>query len=352
MAKQPTKEKQSSYNDLLEEIRSGEFKPYYILMGDEPYYSDIISSEIIERSLTPDEKGFNYHLFYGGECNERSVIEAARRFPMMAQRQLVIVREAHLLKQTDAFTSYYLQPMPSTILVLIYSQKSLDKRGAPYKAAVSGQGVVYESQLMKDYQVVSWIENHFKSLGYYIEPVASALMAEFCGPDLRKLSLESSKLTAAATADTKKISASDVELNIGISREYNAFELGKAITEKKMDYAYKIVIHFGTNPKQYPLVLTLGSLFYHFSKLLKFHSLSTSVKSNSSAVASAIGINPFYVKDYQTAAINFPLRRTMEVISLIRRYDSMSKSNERGEATDNDLLKELITRIAYSTATL
>lgn len=352
MAKQSTKEKQPSYNDLLEEIRSGKFRPYYVLMGDEPYYSDAISAEISELALTSDEKGFNFHLFYGGDSSDRAVIEASRRFPMMAQRQLVILREAQLLKQADAFTSYFSQPMPSTVLVIIYTQKSLDKRGTAYKAAVSGEGVVFESQLMKDNQVVSWIENYIKTSGYEIVPSASALMAEFCGPDLRKLALECSKLIAAVKDGVKLITATDVELNVGISREYNAFELGKALTEKKMDRVYKIVLHFGTNPKQYPLVLTLGSLFYHFAKLLKYHSLPSAVKSNSGAVASAIGINPYFVKDYEIAARNFPLRKTMEAISLIRKYDSISKSNERGEAGDNDLLKELITRIAYSTTTL
>lgn len=352
MAKQSVKEKQPSYYDLLEEIRSGKFRPYYVLMGEEPYYSDIISSQISDLALTPDEKGFNFHLFYGGDCSDRSVVEAARRYPMMASRQLVILREAQLLKQNEAFTAYFNQPMPSTILVIIYTQKSLDKRGTAYKAATSGPGVVFESQLMKDNQVISWLENNFKTNGYEIEPDASALMAEFCGPDLRKLALESSKLFAAVKDGVKIITASDVELNVGISREYNAFELGKALTDKKMERAYKIVLHFGTNPKQYPLVLTLGSLFYHFAKLLKYHSLPAGIKSNPGSVASAIGINPYFVRDYESAARNFPLKKTMEVISLIRRFDSMSKSNERGEANDNELLKELITRIAYSATTL
>ncbi len=352
MAKQSSKDKQPSFLELLEDIRSGNFKQYYVLMGEEPYYSDVILSEISKNALTEDEKGFNFHMFYGGECNDRLVVETARRFPMMAQRQVVILREAQLLKQTEAFVSYFAQPMPTTILVIIFTQKSLDKRGTSYKSAIAGNGVVFESQLLKDYQVVSWIENYIKSTGYIIEPAASALMAEFCGPDLRKLALESGKLIASVNEGVKVITASDVELNVGISREYNAFELGKALTDLKMDRAYKIVLHFGTNPKQYPMVLTLGSLFYHFSKLLKYHSLSSGNKSNSGSVASALGINPYFIKDYETGARNFPLRKTMEVISLIRKYDSMCKSNERGEANDNDLLRELITKIAYSVTTL
>lgn len=352
MAKKSENSRSADFSVLLSQIRGGEFLPYYVLMGEEPWYSDVLVNEIISGAITEDEKGFNYHMFYGGECNDVTVVEAARRFPMMAQRQVVILREAQLLKQNEAFTAYFSNPMPTTILVVVLTQKSLDKRGTLYKTAAAGKGVVFESQLLKEYQLHSWIQDFMVSNGYSVEPAAVALMAEYCGTDLRKLANESNKLFSSKQKGDNLITVADVESNTGISREYNAFELGKAITSGKTDKAFRIVLHFGTNPRQYPLVLTLGSLFYHFSKLLKYHSLDPVTRKNSGAVASALGVIPYFVKDYEIAASKFNLRRTMEAISLIRRFDSMSKSNERGEANDSDLLRELITRITYPATTL
>jgi DNA polymerase-3 subunit delta len=347
MAKQSNTGKASGFGELLENIKTGRFSSYYLLMGEEPWYTDILLQELNARVLTEDEKGFNYHLFYGGECNDVTVVETARRYPMMAEKQMVVLREAQLMRQMDAFSSYFSNPMSSTVLVVCLTNKSLDKRGSVYKTALSGGGAVFESQLMKEYQVAGWIENFVNTGGYSIEPSAGALMAEFCGTDLRKLSSECKKLFAFKESGDNLITAADVELNTGISREYNAFELGKALTSKNRIQAFKIVVHFGTNPKQYPLVLTLGSLFFHFSKLLRYHSMDQKTRSNPGAVASALGINPYFVKDYETAASNYTLRKTMEAIAIIRKFDSMSKSNERGEASDSDLLRELITRIIY-----
>ncbi len=351
MAKQSTKERSAGYSEILADIKSGNYSPYYLLMGEEPWYSDNIAAEITANALTEDEKGFNYHLFYGGDCNDVTVVEASRRFPMMASRQLVVLKEAQLLKNLDAFAAYFSQPMPSTILLIVFTGKSADKRGSFYKSALAGNGVVFESVALKDNQIPSWIENFARSEGYNTDPQASMLLAEFCGPDLRKLSTELHKLFNATGADSKLITAELVEQNTGVSREYNAFELGRAITNGNSAQAFKIVMHFGTNPRLYPLQLTLGSLFYHFSRLLKYHSVDQSLRGNTGAMASALGLNPYFLRDIETGARRYNLRRTMEAVALIRKCDSMSKSNERGEASDSDLLRELVTRLIYSPTT-
>ncbi|MEN6619015.1 MAG: DNA polymerase III subunit delta [Rikenellaceae bacterium] len=347
MAKQGTKDTVQHFEEILAEIRSGIIKPLYVLMGDEPYYSDKIIEEISERALSPEERGFNHLLLYGTDVSSSQVIEAARRFPMMASRQLVIVREAQLIDDLDKFEYYCKRPLSSTILVISLTNKSLDKRSAFYKQALTN-GVVFESAALREDKVNYWIERYVKSKGKSISPDASVLLADYSGTELRKLVLELDKLLTNLKEGQNEIKAIDVEENIGISREYNLFELTKAISVKDKSKIFKIVTHFADSPKQYPLVVTFATIFSHFSRIVKYHAFVN--KKNGAfrgEIASYLGINPYFASEYEFAAQNYPLIKCMEIISLVRKYDSMSKSNGRGEATDGELLLELVFKISH-----
>ncbi len=347
MAKKDVKETIQHFEEILAEIKSGVIKPLYVLMGEEPYYSDVLIEEISARALTSEERGFNELVLYGTDVSSVQVIEAARRFPMMASRQLVIVKEAQLLDDLDKFEHYCRQPLSSTVLVISLTNKSLDKRGAFYKQATAN-GVVFESSSIKDDKVVFWIDRYIKNKGKSISPEASMLLADYSGTELRKLVLELDKLITNLKEGEKEIKADDVVDNIGISREYNLFELTKAISIKDQTKIFKIASHFADSPKQYPLVVTFATIFSQFVKICKYHAFINKNRGASrSEIASYIGIPPFFISEYEMASQNYPLIKCMEIISLIRRYDSMSKSNERGEASDGELLIELVYKISH-----
>ena len=347
MAKKEIRDSIEKYDSILSDIRKGIFSPFYVLMGEEPYYSDSIIDEISEYSLTSEEKGFNYLVLYGSDTNATQVVELARRFPMLASRQVVIVKEAQMMGDMRDLEFYFSQPLSTTLLVISLTNKSLDKRSTLYKTANS-KGIVLESFSLRDEMVPGWIETYMRSKSLSITPEAGALMAEYCGPELRKLVLELDKLITNLPEDRKRVEIIDIEENIGISREFNVFELTRALSFKDSAKIFRIVDHFGASPKQYPLVMTLASLFMHFSRIVKYHSLfSGGKRASTGEIASTIGINPYFLPEYETAARNYPLIKCMEAISLIRKCDSASKSNDRGEATDGELLFELVFRITH-----
>ncbi|MFA6769829.1 MAG: DNA polymerase III subunit delta [Bacteroidales bacterium] len=337
----------NSFGKIVSEIKRGIFKPFYLLMGEEPYYSDVIISEIEKNALSPEERGFNYVVMYGSDVTAASVVEAARRFPMMASRQLVILKEAQLMGAPNDLEHYFKHPMATTVLVVSFTGKSLDKRTSLYKWAVSN-GCVLESFTLYPNMVYSWIERYLKEKEISIVPEAALLMAEHCGTELRKLVLELDKLITNLPKGSNQIDLNAIEENVGISRDYNIFELTKAISFKEQKKALQIVKHFGASPRQFPLALNIAALFSHFSRLLKYHSLhSGGARPNKSQIAAYIGINPYFLPEYEYAARNYPLIKCMEAISLIRRYDSKSKSFARGESSDGDILFELVYKILH-----
>jgi DNA polymerase III subunit delta len=266
---------------------------------------------------------------------------------MLASRQVVIVKEAQMMDRLDELEFYFRQPMPTTLLVVSLTNKSIDKRTTLYKSALSN-GVVFESFSLRDDKIFSWIESYIKSKGYSISPEAALLMGEYCGTELRKLVLELDKLLTNLPDSKKKIETLEIEENIGISREYNVFELTKAISFKDNVKIFKIVKHFGASPRQFPLVVTISALFKHFSRVLKYHALhANGAKPLREEIASYLGIMPYFIPEYDHAARNYPLIKCMEAISLIRRYDSMGKSSQRGEAEDGDILLELVYKISH-----
>jgi len=326
---------------IVNDIKGGNIKPIYFLMGDEPYYIDKLSEYIEANILSEDEKGFNQTVLYGRDVTIEDVVSTAKRYPMMADRQVVIVKEAQDLSRTiDKIESYAENPMPSTVLVFCYKYKTLDKRKKSTKA-IAKNGIVFESKKLYDNQVGDWIKRVLAGKKYSIEPKASAMLVEFLGTDLSKINNELEKLQIILPAGST-ISAKDIEENIGFSKDYNVFELRKAIGERDQLKAYKIAENFAQNPKDNPLVMTTGLVFGFFVQLLKYHGLKDKNPKN---VASVLGVNPYFLKDYDVAIKNYPMRKVSQIVTALRDTDIKSKGVGANSLSQADLLREMLYKI-------
>ncbi|WP_338358383.1 DNA polymerase III subunit delta [Yeosuana marina] len=326
---------------LVTDIKNGQIKPIYFLMGEEPYYIDRISGFIEDTVLSEDEKGFNQVVLYGRDITIDDIVENAKRYPMMSERQVVIVKEAQDLSRTiEKLVAYAENPQLSTVLVLNYKYKKIDKRKALYKA-IKKVGVVYESKKLYENQVADWIRRVLSAKKYTIVPKAAQMLVEFLGTDLSKINNELEKLQIILPQGTQ-ITPVDIEENIGISKDYNNFELRKAIGERNVVRAHQIINYFAENPKDNPMVVTVSLLFNFFSQLLQFHGLSDKSPRN---VASVLKINPYFVNEYIFAAKNFPMKKVSTVISTLREFDVKSKGVGSNAVPQGDLLKELMVRI-------
>ena len=326
---------------LVADIKSGNIKPIYFLMGEEPYYIDRISDFIEKNVLSEEEKGFNQMVLYGRDVTIEDIVSNAKRYPMMSERQVVIVKEAQDLSRTiEKLVSYSENPQPTTVLVINYKYKKIDKRKALYKSLKKGN-VVFESKKLYENQVAEWIRRILSPKGYSISPKASQMLVEFLGTDLSKINNELGKLQLIISKDTQ-ITPEIIEENIGISKDYNNFELRKAIGDKDHLKAFKIVNYFADNPKDNPMVVTVSLLFSFFSQLLHLHGLHDK---SSRAVASSLRINPYFVNEYLSAARNYPMKKVSSVIAILREFDVKSKGVGANSVPQGDLLKELLVRI-------
>lgn len=333
----------TSYEDIISDLQKRIFRPVYFLAGEEPYYIDLITGFIENNVLTDAEKAFNQIIIYGDDTSVPAIIEISRRFPMMASHQVVIVREAQGLRKIDDLLNYIEKPLPSTILVINYKYKVLDKRSKLYKA-LKTQGVYYESARLRDYQIPAWIERYLMSKGIKIDPSSSEMLNDHLGTDLHKIVNELDKLLITLPAGKKVITTDLIEKNIGISKDYNNFELQKAVGEKNIVKANMIVRHFADNPRDNPIILTIASLFAYFSKLLTYHYLTDKSRNN---VAAALRINPFFVKDYELSASKYDISKTVRIINLLRTYDMKSKGYGDLSTEPGYLLKELVYKILH-----
>jgi DNA polymerase-3 subunit delta len=326
---------------LVTDIKSRKLKPIYFLMGEEAYYIDKISDFIEENVLTVEERGFNQMVLYGRDVTIEDVVGNAKRYPMMAEYQVIIVKEAQDLSRTiEKLVDYAKNPQPSTILVFNYKYKTIDKRKALYKT-LQKSAVVYESKKLYENQVADWIRRILSAKNYTIAPKAAQMLVEFLGTDLSKISNELDKLQIILPKGTQ-ITPEHIEENIGISKDFNNFELRHAIGEKNAPKAYKIVNYFAENPKDNPMVVTVSLLFSFFSQLLHFHGLNDKSPRN---VASALRVNPYFVNDYVIAARNYPMKKVSEVVSTLRDFDVKSKGVGSNAVPQGDLLKELMYKI-------
>lgn len=326
---------------IVADIQKGNIKPIYFLMGEEPYYIDAVSDYIEKHVLSEEEKGFNQMVLYGRDIAIDDIVSNAKRYPMMAERQVVIVKEAQDLARTiEKLSNYAENPQPTTVLVLNYKYKTIDKRKSLYKT-IKKNGVVFESKKLYENQVADWIRRVLSGQNYGIAPKAAQMLVEFLGNDLSKINNELEKLKIILPEGTQ-FTPEHIEQNIGISKDYNNFELRKAIGERNSVKAFKIVNYFANNPKDNPMVVTVSLLFSFFSQLLHYHGLHDKNPRN---VASALKINPYFVNEYVTAARNFPMKKVSSVVSVLREFDVKSKGVNSNAVPQGDLLKELMVRI-------
>ena len=309
-------------------------------MGEEEFYIDNITNLFIEDVLTEEEKEFNLNILYGKETSVDQIISICKKYPLMSKYQIVLVKEAQDLSRSfDDLIDYFKKPLESTILIINYKHKSIDKRKSSFKE-LKKNAKVFESKKLYDNQVQNWISDTINSAGFSIDRKSVSLINEHLGNSLSKISNEIDKLFEIKKKE-KIIELDDIEKYIGISKEFNNFELRKALGEKNYNKALQITQYFSENPNSNPIVVTISIVFDFFNKLLLFHSNNTL---NDTKIASLLGINPFFIKEYKTASINYDLKQVVRIISILRDYDMFSKGVGVKKA-DPSLLKEMVVKI-------
>ena len=330
--------------DIVKDARQGIFKPVYLLMGDEPYYVDMVCDAILEHCLDESERDFNQTVCYGADVNAEAVITAARRYPMFADRQLVVVKEAQMMKGLEELAVYCQKPLESTVLVIAMHGASADKRKSLYKT-VAKMGVVVESAALRDYEVPRWIPMYYQSKGLKITPDAAALLAEHTGPDLAKISVETEKMLKNLPEGTLEVTVADIEKNVGISRQFSIFELTKELSMKNASKALRIASYIGSSAK-FAMPMAVSALYTHFYRILKYEALlMQDPRPGNDKKARVLGVNPYFFGEYDTAVRNYPLKKCMAVIALLKEYDYKSKGGDVGEATPAELMVEMTAKI-------
>ena len=344
MAAKSYMETDRQVRSLIEEVKAGSFKPVYLLMGEEPYYPELLCQAILDNCLQEWEKDFNELICYGADTDADTVITAARRFPMMAERQLVVVKEAQAMKTLEDLALYCQKPLDSTVLVILMHGASADKRKSLYKTVLK-QGVIVESLPLKDYETERWVVTYYAERGLQIDPEGARLLVESAGTDLARIAVETEKLLKNLPEGVKNITPEDIEKNVGISRQFSIFELTKALSFRDAARAVKVARNIGETPK-FAMPMGVSMLYTHFNRILRYHALLESgQEADTGAKAKILGVNPYFFKEYDAAVRKYSLKQTMRVISLLNDYDFKGKGGEVGEATPADLLVELTTKI-------
>jgi len=339
-----------SYKDILSDLEKKLYHPVYFFCGEEPYYIDLLSQYIEKNILDEGEREFNQMTFYGRENSIATVLDAAYRFPMMSNHQVIIVKEAQEMRDLltgggedkNMLLTYLEKPQKSTILVFCYKYKKLDMRTSAGKK-LAKNSVFFESTKLYDRQIPTWIESYIKDKGYIIGHKALALLAEYLGSDLSKITNELSKLMINLKPPAE-ITVADIESNIGISKDYNIFELQTALGSKDMGKALQIVEYFASNTKDNPFVLSVVSLYNYFNKLFIYHSLKDKSKNN---VAAKLGVSPYFVGDYEKAAKVYSLSTLQKIFHVLREYDLKSKGVGNATTDEEEIYKEFILKLMY-----
>ncbi len=342
-----------TFEQIIKDLKNKVYHPVYFLHGTEPYYIDKITDHITKDVLDEDSREFNQTVLYGREADMLTLLSYAKRFPMMSDYQVVVVKEAQDMKDLfgkekgdgkskDPFTAYLESPLRSTILVFCYKYKTVDKRTKIAKV-LKEKTVFFDSKKIYDDKLPAWIHAFVNDRSLRISPAAANLLAEYLGNDLSRISNEIEKLILNLK-DKKEITAEHIELYIGISKEFNVFELQKAIGAMDVLKANRIVNYFIANPKSNPMVLTMGNFYNYFSKLMLYHSLNDKGQGN---IASALGVNPFFVKEYTAAARHYPAKKIHAIIHYMRECDMKSKGVGSTESEPGELLRELVFKIMH-----
>lgn len=334
-----------TFDSLKKDISKRNFAPIYLLMGEEAYFIDKLTEMLSENVLTETEKDFNMLTFYGVDSDVNNIISAARRFPMMAEYQLIVVKEAQELNKIELIDSYAKNPMKSTVLVISYKHGTVDKRKAMVRNIEKNGGVVFESKKWYDNQIPAFIKSYFSEKNIKIDDKSSQMITDFVGNDISKLIQQLQKLEVSLPSGSNRVTSELVEKNVGISKDYNNFELLKAIAEKNILKANTIVDYFGKNPKENPTFVTLSVLFNYFSNLLECFWLPQ--KSEQNVIAALNLRGSFFARDYMAGLRNYNAIKVMEVISLLRSFDAKFKGIDNISASPGELFKELVYKIMH-----
>ena len=332
-----------TFEQILKDLKNKIYKPIYFLTGDEPYFIDKITDYISQYVLTDEEKTFNQETLYGKDTDIPSIINSARRFPMISGNQVVIVKEAQDIPGIDDLIYYVENPLKSTILVINYKYKKLAKNKKIYKA-IQKNGVLFESKKLYDNQIPEWINNYLAKSNHRIDPGVGLLLTEYLGNDLSKIVNEIEKLKITLPPDNKNITIEHIETNIGISKDYNNFELHKALSQKNILKANRIINYFGKNQKENPITLTISSLYYFFSKVLTYHFIKNKTTQN---VVATLKVHSYFVSEYKLAAQKYNPEKLLEIFSILREFDLKSKGIGNVSVPPGDLLKEIIYKILH-----
>lgn len=334
----------TTYEEIVRSIKNKDYKPIYLLMGDEPYYIDKIADYIADIVLDENEKEFNQTVLYGNDIDVATIINSAKRYPMMAERQVVIIKEFQNVKNSEELMYYVQKPLDSTILVLCYKNGSLDKRKKLY-AEIQKNGIIFESKKINDEQVIGFIKAYLKRKSVEIEEKAAELLSEYVGSDLNRLSGELEKLIIVLPKESRRITSALIEKNIGISKDYNNFELLNALVNKDILKANKIVKYFADNTKANPLQKTLPVIFNYFANLMVAY---YAPDKSGRGVAIFLGLKgEWFAKDYIIGMKNYTGVKVMSIINDIRYCDAKSKGIENVTTSSPDLLRELVYKILH-----
>jgi len=345
MAKTTAKDSYAAYREITKELKAGEFKPCYLLMGEESYYVDKIASYIAENALTEDEKAFNQMVLYAQDVTPATIADNARRYPVMASRQVIIVKEAQLLKGTELLASYFRAMNPSCVLVLCFMGKSVDKRTEFWKAAQKHCRIL-ESVPLKDYEIPDWITAYLKEKGTSIEPQAARLLADFLGTDLQRIVMEIEKLFILMPQGAWAVTTDMVEKSVGVNRDFSPFTLFNHIAAGDFAKVQPIVEYFADNEKKFPLVMLISLFYTQLSRILKLHSLQMeNPGAPADKVRERMGLNYYFFQEIMKASRFFTFPRTVRAMNLLCAYDSLYKSSDRGESGDGELLMEMICKM-------
>jgi DNA polymerase III subunit delta len=338
-----------SYEEIVRDLKNKIYSPVYFLLGEEAYYIDQVSDYIEEHVLDAMEKEFNQTVIYGRETETLALLSITKRYPMMANYSVVIVKEAQDLKyfkreigksDQDPLLHYILNPLSSTVLVFCYKYGTIDKRTKFYKS-LQKHAIIFESKKIYENKIPEWVSSYLQQRGVKIKAPAAQLIADYLGSDLSKVANECDKLLLNVKQGSE-IDVLQIEQNIGISKDFNVFELNTALAKRQVEKVFRIANYFKANAKANPFIVTLGTVYSFFTKVLLYHSLTDRSKP---AVAAALGVNPFFIGDYETAARNYSQNKSINIIGLLREYDLKSKGIDSATVAEGDLLREMLYKI-------
>jgi DNA polymerase-3 subunit delta len=330
------------FNEIIKDLKSKKYSPIYFLHGEESYFIDEIANYIEKNVLNESEKSFNQTILYGKEANYNAVVDTARRFPIMAERQVLVIKEAKEMRDLAKLERYVANPAPTTLLVICHKHKKLDQRSKLAKA-LKKNAIIFESKKLYDNQMADWVSTYLRKYQYKIKHDATQLIVEYLGTDLSKVANELDKLMLNIPKGAE-ISMADVQKNIGISKDYNIFELQSALGKRDVIKTQRIVSYFISNPRKNPLVQVISSLYGFFSKIYIYHSAG---QISDNEMAQKLGTRTFFLKDYRIAAKNFNRTKTEKAIHILREYDLKSKGVNRDSTPDTELLREMIFKILH-----